>query len=300
MPNTYFTNPESFVQGDIIRPTDVDAELNALETAFDSVQSDVKRAITVPAGETLEILEDAATRANTIMSFDGAGAPSVSITLAAFNADIAAVAADLVLTNADVVLTGIDVGLTNADVVSAEAAKVAAEAALDVFDDIWLGAKGVEPTLDNDSNALVAGAIYYNTVTDRVNIYNGSVWSPIQDGIAAIVGDTSPALGGNLDLNGFDIAAKFPAPVLTGTSVTAVKGNYYIATVGGITVTLPSSPSAGDYLAIKDGTGAAATTTFTVARNGSNIASSATDLTFDKNFADIVMTYVDGTIGWSV
>jgi hypothetical protein len=51
---------------------------------------------------------------------------------------------------------------------------------------------------------------------------------------------------------------------------------------------------------IKDGTGAAATTTFTVARNGSNIASSATDLTFDVNFGEITMSYIDAIIGWSV
>ena len=61
-----------------------------------------------------------------------------------------------------------------------------------------------------------------------------------------------------------------------------------------------ASPSAGDTVTIKDGTGAAATTTFTVARNGSKIASSATDLVFDKNFAEITMSYVNATIGWSV
>ena len=53
-------------------------------------------------------------------------------------------------------------------------------------------------------------------------------------------------------------------------------------------------------MTIKDGTGAAATSSFTVGRNGSNIASSATDLTFDSNYAEITMTYIDGTIGWSV
>jgi hypothetical protein len=51
---------------------------------------------------------------------------------------------------------------------------------------------------------------------------------------------------------------------------------------------------------IKDGTGAAATSSFTIARNGSNIAASATDLTFNKNYAEITMTYIDGAIGWSV
>ena len=89
-------------------------------------------------------------------------------------------------------------------------------------------------------------------------------------------------------------------PLHKGTSYAASNRDYVVATAGGITITLPASPSAGDTVVVKDGTGAAATTSFTVGRNGSNIASSATDLTFDKNFAEIVMTYVDATIGWTV
>ena len=89
-------------------------------------------------------------------------------------------------------------------------------------------------------------------------------------------------------------------PILKGTSYTAAVGEFVTATAGSITITLPASPSAGNTVTIKDGTGAAATTTFTVARNGSNIASSATDLIFDKNFAEITMSYINSTIGWSV
>lgn len=95
-------------------------------------------------------------------------------------------------------------------------------------------------------------------------------------------------------------AGAIPAPTLTGTNLTATSKQFIVATAGSITITLPASPSAGDFVVIKDGTGAAATTNFTVARNGSNIASSASDLTFDKNFAEITMTYINGTIGWSV
>jgi hypothetical protein len=91
-----------------------------------------------------------------------------------------------------------------------------------------------------------------------------------------------------------------PDPLLKSANYTAVAGDFIVATAGSITITLPASPSAGNSVTIKDGTGAAATTTFTVARNGSNIASSASDLTFDKNFAEITMTYINSTIGWSV
>jgi hypothetical protein len=59
---------------------------------------------------------------------------------------------------------------------AAEAAKDAALAALDSFDDRYLGAKASDPTLDNDGNALVAGALYYNTTDDIMKVYEGTVW----------------------------------------------------------------------------------------------------------------------------
>ena len=91
-----------------------------------------------------------------------------------------------------------------------------------------------------------------------------------------------------------------PDPTLTGVNLSPSAGQFVVATAGGITITLPGSPSAGDFVIVKDGTGAAATTTFAVARNGNNIASAPSDLTFDKNFAEITMTYINVTIGWSV
>ncbi len=91
-----------------------------------------------------------------------------------------------------------------------------------------------------------------------------------------------------------------PDPTLTGVNAAVTSGDFIVATAGSITITLPAGPSAGDFVIVKDGTGAAATTSFAVARNGSNIASAASDLTFDKNWAEITMTYIDGTIGWSV
>ena len=90
--------------------------------------------------------------------------------------DRAAVAADLVLTNQDTLDTAADVVLTNADVVSAEAAKVAAELAYDSFDDRYLGAKSSAPTTDNDNQALITGALYFNSTSGDMKVYNGSAW----------------------------------------------------------------------------------------------------------------------------
>ena len=55
---------------------------------------------------------------------------------------------------------------------AAETAKTAAEAALDSFDDRYLGAKANNPTLDNDGNALIDGALYFNTTSNIMRVYD--------------------------------------------------------------------------------------------------------------------------------
>lgn len=51
-----------------------------------------------------------------------------------------------------------------------------AAAAFDDFDDRELGSKASAPTLDNDGDALVEGAQYWNSVTKKKYIWNGSAW----------------------------------------------------------------------------------------------------------------------------
>jgi len=59
---------------------------------------------------------------------------------------------------------------------SASASADAALAALDSFDDRYLGQKASDPTLDNDGNPLVAGALYFNTTDDIMKVYDGAAW----------------------------------------------------------------------------------------------------------------------------
>ena len=59
---------------------------------------------------------------------------------------------------------------------AAQAAEDAALAALDNFDDRYLGVKTSDPTVDNDGDALVAGALYYNSTDDVMKVYEGSSW----------------------------------------------------------------------------------------------------------------------------
>jgi hypothetical protein len=51
----------------------------------------------------------------------------------------------------------------------------AIEIIYDNFDDRYLGAFSVDPTLDNDGNSLIIGAIYFNTVDNDVKFYKNSL-----------------------------------------------------------------------------------------------------------------------------
>jgi DNA-binding beta-propeller fold protein YncE len=64
-------------------------------------------------------------------------------------------------------------------VTSAELAATNAAASYDSFDDRYLGAKASDPTLDNDGDALIAGATYFNTSTNSMKVYSGSAWSNV-------------------------------------------------------------------------------------------------------------------------
>ena len=64
---------------------------------------------------------------------------------------------------------------------AAETAQTAAEAALDSFDDRYLGAKSSAPSTDNDGNALLTGALYFNSSTSQLfNWTAADAWEAIK------------------------------------------------------------------------------------------------------------------------
>ena len=86
------------------------------------------------------------------------------------------------------------------------------------------------------------------------------------------------------------------------TAFTAVSGEGYFvdtAASGAVTMTLPSSPSAGAIVAVKDYNGNFATANLTIGRNGSPInGGSSSDVTIDTSGSSLVLVYIDSTQGW--
>jgi hypothetical protein len=59
---------------------------------------------------------------------------------------------------------------------AAASSATSAAASYDDFDDRYLGAKSSAPTVDNDGDALIIGALYFNTTTAIMYVYSSSGW----------------------------------------------------------------------------------------------------------------------------
>ena len=103
----------------------------------------------------------------------------------ATSADNSATASSNSASNAATSETNAQTAETNAETAETNAATSAAESAAsyDSFDDRYLGAKSSDPTLNNDGDALSAGALYFNTVSNLVLSYTGSIWQAISTGV---------------------------------------------------------------------------------------------------------------------
>ena len=122
------------------------------------------------AAETAETnAETAATNAA-----NSASAAATSATNASNSASAAATSA----TNASNSASAAATSATNASNSASAAATSASNAAAsyDSFDDRYLGAKSSAPTLDNDGNTLLVGALYFDTVSNFMKVWDGSSW----------------------------------------------------------------------------------------------------------------------------
>ena len=156
-----------------------------------------------------------------------------------------------------------------------------------------------------------------------LKFYNGSAWVTITSGgITDLAQDSTPQLGGNLDLNGSNITGTggIPSANLTGTIAEArlpasalgavwesktsnftgeARKNYFVDTSSNtVTATLPSSASAGDEIRFLDVSGTFDTNKLTIARNSHKIQGVADDLDVEVERAGLALVYYNVTQGW--
>jgi len=115
---------------------------------------------------------------NAASSASAASTSASNAATSATNASNSASSASTSATNASNSASAAATSASNAATSESNAATSASNAAAsyDSFDDRYLGAKSSAPTLDNDGNTLLTGALYFNTVTNEMKVWSGSAW----------------------------------------------------------------------------------------------------------------------------
>jgi hypothetical protein len=136
---------------------------------------------------------------------------------------------------------------------AAAASAAAAAASYDSFDDRYLGAYASNPTLDNDGNALITGAIYFNTVSAAMLVWSGSAWASISSS-AEIYRYKFIAAGGETSVSGADASSQTLVYIVGKeqvylNGVLLVRGTDYTATTGS-SITALAALAASDVLEI--------------------------------------------------
>jgi hypothetical protein len=113
------------------------------------------------------LAQDAATKNYIDTIFGSTASAAASASAAATSASNAASSASAASTSASNASSSASAAASSAS---------AAAASFDSFDDRYLGAKASDPTVDNDGNPLLTGALYWNTTVGQMRVYNGSAW----------------------------------------------------------------------------------------------------------------------------
>lgn len=142
-----------------------------------------------------------------------ATAASTSATTATTQASAASTSATNAATSATSASNSAATATTQASNASTSATNAATSAAaaasaLDSFDDRYLGTKTSDPTVDNDGNALAAGALYFSTTANVMKVYDGASWiTATSAGATSLIRFRYVATSGQTTFSGADSAS---------------------------------------------------------------------------------------------
>ena len=158
-----------------------------------------------------------------------------------------------------------------------------AAASYDSFDDRYLGSKASVPTLDNDGDALLTGALYWDTTAEEMRVYTGTGWvaagsavngTSARETFTATAAQTTFAI--TYDVGYVDVYLN-GIKLLNGTDFTATSGTNVVLTVGATVGDIVDLVAYGAFVVANTYTQAAADAKFAqVANNLSDLSDAAT------------------------
>lgn len=235
----------------------------------------------------------AAVAANATAAANSATAASGSATTASTAATTATTQATNAANSATSAGTSATNAASSATAASTSASDAAASAAstaalLDSFDDRYLGPKASAPTLDNDGNALVVGALYFDSVTGKMRVYTATGWIDASSASQAaltvykFVATSGQTTFSGASSNGTTLAYLAGGIVVTLNGSVLVGGADDYTATNGTSIALAVGATAGDVLEVY------AFSSFSIASlNGSAIVDSTIPVDKLTNIIDL-------------
>ncbi len=115
---------------------------------------------------------------------------------------------------------------------AASSSAASAAASYDSFDDRYLGAKSSAPSVDNDGNSLLTGALYWNSTSSLLYIWTGSSWDQAAFSVSGAVTSFNTRTGA-VTLSSTDVTNALTFTPATAASVSAIPDPVAMALVFG-------------------------------------------------------------------
>ena len=155
---------------------------------------------------------------------------STSASTATTQATNAASSASAAATSASNAATSASNAASSASTASTAATNAAAS--YDAFDDRYLGSKSTAPSVDNDGNALLTGALYWNTTANQLYVWTGSAWDAAAFSVSGAVTSFNTRTG-SVTLTSTDVTSALGFTPATAASVSAIPDPVAMALVFG-------------------------------------------------------------------
>lgn len=182
--------------------------------------------------------QDAATKNYIDTIFGSTASAAASASAAATSASNAASSASAAASSASAASGS--ASSASASAISASSSAASAATSLDQFEDQYLGAKASNPTVDNDGNPLITGALYFNTTANEMRVYTGSGWIATGSAVngtskrqtfTATASQTTFTITGGYDAGYADVYLN-GAKLVNGTDVTVSSGTDVVLATG--------------------------------------------------------------------